>query len=1064
MRHPLLLALCIAVLAAGVLAVDLAAPVGAAAGVLYLLVILLALKLPRREYSIFVAAYCSLLIIAAGITKTALVPGLNPTLLIANSALEMVTVWVTAMFAYGKMGLENSLLKAKEEVERTVAQRSAELARTTQVLETEIGERARAERELVHSEAHYLSLIENLPVHVIRKDAASRFTFASQSFCELLGQPVDQVLGKTDFDFYPKQLAEKYRADDLRVVRDRKVMNDVEVNQKVDGTKTYVQVIKVPIQDSEGLVIGSQGIFWDVTERMQAEDELRESEARTRAMFETAMDCVLFLDANGGIVEVNRAALQTLACKRDDLLDLEFAETFVSPESRDHYRDCLSRYSGAREMGSMLGRRIEVVMLRKTGEQFIAEMATQPIPLRGSGGFAIVLRDITDRKEAEDDLRRAKDAAEGANRAKSLFVANMSHEIRTPMNAIIGITDLLLEMRQLPPEHREYLTIIQESAESLLNVINDILDFSKIEAGKLDLDESEFELRERLGDTLKSLAFRAHGKGLELACHFASEIPERLVGDHHRLRQVIVNLVGNAIKFTSDGEVVLEVGLVQHDDEYVTLSFAVCDTGIGIPQDRQEAIFGAFEQADNSTTRRFGGTGLGLAISSRLVELMGGQIQVKSETGRGSTFQFTTRLRKAPPVSATSDEVDEQQLRHLRVLVVDDNATNRRILEEMLLNWDLRPACAAGAHDAMRLLREARDQGDAFRLVITDGQMPEVDGFTLAEWIKRDPTLAESVIMMLTSGDQHGSVARCERLGIAAYLLKPAKQSELFDAIMLTLHPPVAGEPIQEAPADAPITGFQLLRILLAEDSLVNQKLAIGLLERQGHTVSIANNGKEAVAATARDKFDIVLMDVQMPEMDGMEATAMIRANERKTGVHLPIVAMTAHAMKGDREACLLGGMDGYIAKPIRATKLFETIAEVIRQSRAAIPSSTVEAPRLDWLKAVETVQGDIGLLRDIVTTFLDECPRMLDGIQQSLRGQQYRDLQRAAHTLKGSMRYFGAKAAFDRAYELECQARDGQLQTADETLQFLRAELDHIKPDLQAFATTGRFSDPVAT
>ena len=331
-------------------ALDLTAA-GPATGVLYILVVLLALKLPRREYSIFVAAYCSLLIVLAGITKVVRVPELSRTLLVANGALELVTVWITAMFAYGKMGLEISLLKAKEELERNMAQRSAELARTTEVLETEIGERERAERELVHSEAHYLSLIENLPVHVIRKDAAGRFTFASQSFCELLGHPIDQVLGKTDFDFYPKQLAEKYRADDLRVVRDRKVLNDVEVNQKADGTKTYVQVIKVPIQDSEGLVVGSQGIFWDVTERMQAEDELRESEARKRAMFETAMDCVLFLDENGAIVEVNRAAMQTLECKRDEVLNQDFTEKFVSPESRDRYRECLSRYSGAREIG-----------------------------------------------------------------------------------------------------------------------------------------------------------------------------------------------------------------------------------------------------------------------------------------------------------------------------------------------------------------------------------------------------------------------------------------------------------------------------------------------------------------------------------------------------------------------------------------------------------------------------------------------------------------------------------------------------------------------------------------
>lgn len=1061
MRNPLLLGLCIAVLAACVLAIDLAAPLGTAAGVLYILVVLLALKLPRREFSILVAAYCSLLILAAGIIKATWLPQLTPEVLVINGVLELVTVWVTAVFAYGKMGLEAKLLHAKENLEQNVAQRSAELALTNQVLKTEIDERERAQRELGNSQAHYLSLIENLPVHVIRKDIAGRFTFASQSFCELLDSTIDRVLGKTDFDFYPKELAEKYRRDDLRVVQDRKVLNDVEMNLKGDGTKTYVQVIKVPIQDGDGMVLGIQGIFWDVTERMQAEDELRESETRKRAMFETAMDCVLFLDAQGAIVEVNQATLHTFACTRDEIVGRRFLEDCVDGESCGPFFQGISSYAAADEQSCLARGRIEVSMSRRTGEQFIAEMTAQPIPLRGTTGVAIVLRDITDRKHAEDALRRAKDAAESANRAKSLFVANMSHEIRTPMNAIIGITDLLLDMDRLSSEQREYLTIVQESAESLLNVINDILDFSKIEAGKLELEQTEFDVRERLGDAMKSLAFRAHGKGLELACHFAHDVPQRLIGDHHRLRQIVANLVGNAIKFTAAGEVVLEVNLVQRDAEHATLSFAVTDTGIGIPQDRQDAIFGAFEQADNSTTRRFGGTGLGLAISSRLVELLGGRMQVSSEAGRGSTFQFTARFRLAA-YSAPLMEYMELNPHDLRVLVVDDNATNRRILEHMLLNWHLRPACAESAYEAMRLLREAREQGDPFRLVITDGQMPEVDGFMLAEWIQRDKYLAESVIMMLTSGDQIGNVARCERLGIAAYLMKPAKQSELFDAIMLALRPQSAAVEAEKVLA-SPEVDHPLLRILLAEDSLVNRKLAIGLLERKGHIVRVASNGKEAVAAVTCEKFDVVLMDVQMPEMDGLEATATIRANEQKTGTHLPIIAMTAHAMKGDRETCLAAGMDGYIAKPIRAAKLFETITEVLRQVQEAFPKND-ELARLDWSKAVETVQGDIGLLRDIVTTFLNECPRMLEGIQQSLDNQRCRELQLAAHTLKGSMRYFGAKQAFDRAYELECQARSGNLESADKTLQRLRAELDCIQPDLRAFAETGRFTEPVVS
>lgn len=1053
MKQPLLLVIGVILVAAAVFALDLAANPGITVGVLYLFVVLLALKLPKRRDAILAATYCTILILVAGVTK-GLLNWDRPQQLLVNGTLELSALWTIAVFAYGRQALERSLLRAKKELEQSMAQRSAELAQATKVLKTEIGERERAERELVHSQAHYLSLIENLPIHVIRKDLEGRFTFASQSFCDLLGAPLEKVLGKTDFDFYPKELAEKYRADDTRVMHQRKEMNDVEVNQSADGTKSYVQVIKTPIADASGNVVGCQGIFWDVTERMRAEDELRESEARKGALFETAMDCIVFLDEHGVLVEVNRAALQTFGCKRAEIVGQEFADKFVTEVSRDRFRESLSRYSGAGEMGSMLGRRIEVVMLRKNGEEFIAEMATQPIPLKGSAGFAIVLRDITDRKRAEDALKRAKEAAESANRAKSLFVANMSHEIRTPMNAIIGVTDLLLDGDKLSAEQREYLLIVQESAESLLTVINDILDFSKIEAGRLDLDESEFALRERLGDTLKSLAFRAHGKGLELACHVDSTIPELLIGDHHRLRQVIVNLVGNSIKFTSQGEIEVDVRLAQQADDHVELCFSVRDTGIGIAKDRQDAIFAAFEQGDNSTTRRFGGTGLGLAISSRLVDLMGGKLHVDSDIGRGSTFHFSTKLRVAAEQEPSDLPGATPHLQGLRVLVVDDNATNRRILAEMLENWHMRPACASGASEAMSMLREACEHDQPFQLVITDGHMPDVDGFTLAEWIQQDPKLAGGVIMMLTSGNRHGDVARCEKLRIAAYLLKPAKQSELLDAIVLATS--AATPTTLDSEESIPQRASRIaLRILLAEDSLVNQKLAVGLLERQGHCVWIANNGKEAVTLATKQRFDLVLMDVQMPEIDGMEATALIRAHERKAGGHLPVIAMTAHAMKGDRETCLSAGMDGYVSKPIRAVKLFEAIEDVLRKLDRS--SAAKSDGRFDWSKAIDVVQGDLGLLKDIVVTFLDEYPRMVSELRDAVSFSNAKEVQRLAHLVKGSMRYLGAKSAYDCADELERMGREARLAGAEAALDELCHEIARIEPELTQFVATGK-------
>jgi PAS domain S-box-containing protein len=832
------------------------------------------------------------------------------------------------------------------------------------------------------------------------------------------------------------------------------------------------------------------GLNIDITERKRVEEALRQANARLDLAVRGSNIGIWENDMPDGDFKTGRLhcinIMEQLGYPAPDgPVDYETMVASLHPEDRQRVEEAVRGYFASRRTDFA----VEFRARHRDGSY--RWILSRAVAVRDAAGkairFAGMRIDITDLKRIEEELRQAKEAAEAASRAKSEFLANVSHEIRTPMNAILGMTDLALDTR-LSDEQRNYLTIVNSSANALLNVINDLLDFAKIEAGKLELDPADFSLRAVLNETLRALAFRAHHKQLELVCHVSPDVPDALVGDAGRLRQVLLNLVGNAVKFTEKGEIVVSVELVSgesvsgecvsgawskaapattHHSPLTThqltnspltthLRFTVRDTGIGIAREKQERIFQAFEQGDNSATRRYGGTGLGLSIASRLVALMGGSIAVDSEPERGSTFRFTAAF--GLPAQGPASWPPLVDLRGLRVLIVDDNATNRLILEEWLRDWHSDATSVADGLTALNKLWQAVAAGRPYALALLDGRMPGVDGLALAAEISRSPQLADCRVILMTSEDRPGTLTRQRELGIAAVARKPIQQEELLDTVHRVLSRAQRAD--EEAPAPASETAVpeidqpatRPLRILVAEDNELNQQVVQHLLGRKGHLVHVARDGRETLVALEQATFDLLLLDVHMPELDGFQVIHSLRRREQGTGRHLPVIALTARSMKGDRERCLQAGMDDFLPKPIRRKELFEAIERVLGRQRLNEEHVTATSGTpseqgaiagqdgiLDTTQLLNACDGDPVLLDRMIAIFRTDAPARLRRIETALGEHNSAELRESAHKMRGLVSAFSTVAA-DIALRLEQAGSAGQLDGAAELYTTLRA------------------------